>query len=100
MGVMTVYKQSNGKNWWYKFTWNGKTVRGLRILIVDDFEVNRQVLHEQVFSWGMRDGSYSTAEEALDAIRAAQAMGDPFDLVIADYQIPEMDGATLGLMRT
>ena len=51
---MTVYKQSNGKNWWYKFTWNGKTVRGLRILIVDDFEVNRQVLHEQVFSWGMR----------------------------------------------
>jgi len=46
------------------------------------------------------DGSYSTAEEALDAIRAAQAMGDPFDLVIADYQMPEMDGATLGLMRT
>lgn len=24
---MAVYKQSNSKNWWYKFNWNGRQVR-------------------------------------------------------------------------
>jgi PAS domain S-box-containing protein len=70
-------------------------LRGLRVLIVDDIEVNRRVVHEQISSWGMRNGSYASAEEALRAVRAAQAAGDPFDLVIADYQMPGIDGATL-----
>ena len=71
------------------------SLRGLRVLIVDDIEVNRRVLHEQISSWGMRNGSYATSEEALNAIREAQTAGDPFDLVIADYQMPGIDGATL-----
>jgi PAS domain S-box-containing protein len=71
------------------------SLRGLRVLIVDDIEVNRRVLHEQISSWGMRNGSYATAEESLQAIREAQTAGDPFDLVIADYQMPGIDGATL-----
>jgi PAS domain S-box-containing protein len=71
------------------------SLRGLRVLIVADIEVNRRVVHEQISSWGMRNGSYATGEEALDAIRAARVQGDPFDLVIADYQMPGMDGATL-----
>jgi PAS domain S-box-containing protein len=71
------------------------SLRGLRVLIVDDIEVNRRVVHEQISSWGMRNGSYASAEEALRAIREGQATGDPFDLVIADYQMPGIDGATL-----
>jgi len=71
------------------------SLHGLRVLIVDDIEVNRRVLHEQISSWGMRNGSYASAEESLHAIREAQAAGDPFDLVIADYQMPGIDGATL-----
>jgi PAS domain S-box-containing protein len=71
------------------------SLHGLRVLIVDDIEMNRRVVHEQISSWGMRNGSYASAEEALHAIREAQAAGDPFDLVIADYQMPGIDGATL-----
>jgi signal transduction histidine kinase/CheY-like chemotaxis protein len=71
------------------------SLRGLRVLIVDDNEVNRRVVHEQISSWGMRNGSFASAEEALQSIRAAQAAGDPYDLVIADYQMPGIDGATL-----
>jgi PAS domain S-box-containing protein len=70
-------------------------LRGLRVLIVDDIEVNRRVVHEQISSWGMRNGSYASAEEALHAIEEARIEGDPFDLVIADYQMPGIDGATL-----
>jgi signal transduction histidine kinase/CheY-like chemotaxis protein/streptogramin lyase len=70
-------------------------LRDLRALIVDDSEVNRQVLHAQIASWGMRNGSYATGEEALAALREAKAGGDPYHFAILDYQMPGMDGGAL-----
>jgi len=70
-------------------------LRGTRVLIVDDDEVNRRVLHEQVMGWGMRCGSCASGEEALDALRAAQLEGDPYSIAIIDHQMPGMDGAAL-----
>jgi CheY-like chemotaxis protein len=70
-------------------------LRDLRVLIVDDNEVNRRVLHEQIASWGMRDGSFSSGEQALEGLRAARQGGDPYHLAILDYQMPAMDGAML-----
>jgi len=70
-------------------------LNGLRVLIVDDNEVNRRVVHEQISSWGMRNGSYESAPNALEAVKAARAAGDPYHFVIADFQMPDMDGATL-----
>ncbi len=70
-------------------------LRGTRVLIVDDNEVNRRVLHEQVMGWGMRDGSCASGEEALRALQAALLEGDPYSIAIVDYQMPGMDGATL-----
>jgi signal transduction histidine kinase/CheY-like chemotaxis protein len=70
-------------------------LRNLRVLIVDDNEINRRVIHEQISSWGMRNGSFASGEKALEAIREAQASGDPYDFVIADYQMPGLDGAAL-----
>jgi len=68
---------------------------GLRVLIVDDNEVNRRVVHEQISGWKMRNGSYANPQQALDAIRAAKSGGDPYHFVLADFQMPGMDGATL-----
>jgi two-component system, sensor histidine kinase and response regulator len=70
-------------------------LRGLHVLIVDDNDVNRRVLHEQISSWEMRDSSHAEAEQALQAMREARAAGDPYQVVLLDYQMPEMDGATL-----
>ena len=70
-------------------------LNGLRVLIVDDNDVNRRVVHEQIVSWGMRNGSFETAEHALDAVRQGRAAGDPYHFVIADFQMSGMDGATL-----
>jgi len=72
-------------------------LRDLRVLIVDDNEVNRRVIHEQSSSWGMRNGSFASGEQALTAVREAQAQGDPYHFVIADYQMPGLDGAALAL---
>jgi signal transduction histidine kinase/CheY-like chemotaxis protein len=71
------------------------SLQGLRVLIVDDNKVNRRVIHQHICSWGMRNGSYASAEEALAAVRAARTTGDPYHIVIADYQMPGIDGVTL-----
>jgi signal transduction histidine kinase/CheY-like chemotaxis protein len=67
-------------------------LRELRVLIVDDNEVNRRVLHEHITSWGMRNGSFSSGDKVLDALRAATECGDPYHFVLLDYQMPGMDG--------
>jgi len=71
------------------------TLEGLRVLIVDDNRVNRRVIHQHICSWGMRNGSYASAEEALAAVLEARAAGDPYHIVIADYHMPGIDGVML-----
>jgi CheY-like chemotaxis protein len=72
-----------------------RELRGARVLIVDDDDVNRRVLREQVIGWGMRNGSCASGDEALGALRAAHREGDPYPIAIVDYQMPGMDGAAL-----
>jgi CheY-like chemotaxis protein/HPt (histidine-containing phosphotransfer) domain-containing protein len=71
-------------------------IKGKRILIVDDNETNRLVLREQLKSWGCRYGEASNGVQALDELRQAVAVKDPFEISILDMQMPEMDGETLG----
>jgi PAS domain S-box-containing protein len=70
-------------------------LQGRSALIVDDTEVNRRVLLEQVRAWGLRASTFTTGEDALRALHTAADAGAPFDLVIADYQMPGLDGADL-----
>ena len=67
-------------------------LRGLRALIVDDNEVNRRVLHDQITSWGMRSESLSSSDKVLDVLRAAKENGDPHQFVLLDYQMPGRNG--------
>ncbi len=59
-------------------------------LIVDDNTTNRGILDRQLKTWGMRSTSASSAAEGL-RILAEQS----FDVVLIDFQMPEMDGMTL-----
>jgi PAS domain S-box-containing protein len=70
-------------------------LRGLRVLVVDDNEVNRRLVFEQISGWGMRGQVSESAAEALAALRLAAASDDPYQIVISDYQMPFTDGATL-----
>ena len=69
----------------------------LRVLIVDDNATNREILRHQTSAWKMRNDSAASAARALDLLRAA-SVDDPYNLVILDMQMPEMDG--LALART
>jgi PAS domain S-box-containing protein len=70
-------------------------LQGLRVLIVDDNELNRRMLHEQISAWGMRDTSFAHAGEVVPGMCAARREGDPYHFVLLDYQMPELDGVTL-----
>lgn len=66
-----------------------------RVLIVDDVEINRQIGVEQLSAWGFRTVAVDTAAAAMSALLAEWEKGDPFDLAILDYFMPEVDGAML-----
>jgi len=70
-------------------------LEGVRVLIVDDNEVNRRVLQEQISNWRMRPEVCASGAEALAALRAALTIGDPYHLAVLDYQMPDMDGEML-----
>ncbi|MFV2091982.1 MAG: ATP-binding protein, partial [Hyphomicrobiales bacterium] len=67
-------------------------VSGARVLIVDDNAVNRSILMEQMFSWDFDPHAIKSGLETLAEMHRARADGTPYDLVILDYQMPEMDG--------
>ena len=73
-------------------------LRGLRVLIVDDNATNRSILHKQISSWGMRDDLAEDGPEGLAMLYEAQRAGKPYDLVILDMQMPEMDGMQLAAL--
>jgi CheY-like chemotaxis protein/HPt (histidine-containing phosphotransfer) domain-containing protein len=67
-------------------------LEGLRTLVVDDNELNRQILRERLLSWGFfvdeaRDGSQCLAE-----IEASRSAGQPYDLLLLDQVMPGMSG--------
>jgi two-component system sensor histidine kinase/response regulator len=67
---------------------------GLHVLIVDDNATNREIMSRYARSWNMRSTCASGGEEALKLMRDS-AVDDPFELVVLDMQMPEMDGLML-----
>ena len=72
-----------------------KDIRGVRILVVEDNEINARILKNFLVKWQIR------IKEAITGIHAIELMKyHKFDLVLMDLEMPEMNGyATLKKMR-
>ena len=66
-----------------------ESLRGARILLVEDNEINQQIAVEMLRDCGF---SVDVADNGLIATRQVQAAA--YDLVLMDMQMPEMDGPT------
>ncbi len=67
-----------------------------RMLVVEDNEVNRRILREQLQSRGIRFDIAASGREALELLRVAARTGDRYQVAMLDCMMPEMDGEMLG----
>ena len=65
---------------------------GRRVLIVDDNQTNRRVLEEMSIGWGMRPVAVAGGPAALASVEEAWVAGEPYEVVLLDVRMPEMDG--------
>lgn len=65
---------------------------GVRVLAVDDNAVNRRILTELFDGWNVRSTIVDSAASAIEALRQSAADCDRYGLIIADCQMPDVDG--------
>lgn len=70
-------------------------LQGHRALVVDDDPIAREIIHAYVVSWGMQADSVASGGDALNMLRKAVQSGDPYDIAIVDFWMPQMNGLTL-----
>lgn len=82
--------QRDGEGW-------SQALRGKRVLLVEDDELNLQVAHQLLVNLGMRVDSARDGAEALERL-----VGERFDVVLMDIHMPVMDGymATRAIRET
>ncbi len=68
---------------------------GIRVLVVDDNPVNRDILKEQLTDWSLVPVLVEDGFQALDTLKKAEEGNQPFGLAILDFQMPGMDGGEL-----
>lgn len=66
-------------------------LNGKRILLVDDHAINLEILSRQLEGWGCETVAVSHANQAFEVLSEDSA----FDLIISDYQMPDIDGQEL-----
>ena len=64
---------------------------GIKVLVVDDSEQAREILKEQLQSFGMEVNVVASGEEALQDLEKS-ITDKPYDLVLMDWKMPGLDG--------
>jgi PAS domain S-box-containing protein len=67
-------------------------VRGLSILVAEDNEINALLMRSLLTRLGHLAVITTNGEEALESWLAAKSAGAPYDLVLMDIQMPQLDG--------
>ncbi|NLY00616.1 MAG: response regulator [Rhodopirellula sp.] len=70
-------------------------LRELRVLVVDDNFTSREIIEGTLRGWGLTTSAATCGADAIQVIGEARRSEEPFDLVVCDAEMPEMDGFTL-----
>ncbi len=62
------------------------------VLVVDDNAVNRRILESQLLRWRMKPTVVDGGQAALEAMAGAAKRGQPYQLVLLDANMPDLDG--------
>lgn len=65
--------------------------RDLKVLVVDDNEMAREILKEQIIALGMRAIAVDSGENAIIELER-EVNTSPYDLVLMDWRMPGIDG--------
>src|SRR5205085_9304939 len=68
----------------------------MRILAVDDNPTSREVLRQQIMSWGLAAATARDGKRALKLLDEAARSGTPYNVAIIDSDMPDMNGIELG----
>ncbi|MBC7838189.1 MAG: response regulator [Nitrospiraceae bacterium] len=67
-------------------------LHGIRALVVDDHAINRLILHESLAALGAEVTDTASGHDAIEEWRRAAESSRPYQLVLLDCRMPEMDG--------
>ena len=65
-------------------------LRGIRILVVEDVEINQEIMHSLLDDFGANVSMASNGLQALNLVR--QRGAGAFDIILMDIQMPVMNG--------
>jgi len=68
------------------------TQRGLSVLVAEDNDINALLMRSLLTRLGHQVVITTNGGEALESWHAAKSAGAPYDLVLMDIQMPELDG--------
>ena len=71
------------------------TLKGWRVLVVDDNEINRTILRRTLESWGMTVVEARDGDECLKELEKVNGTPDEYKLLLIDCWMPRMDGIEL-----
>jgi len=69
-----------------------EALEGMRVVILDDNETNREILSRQLRSWGCIVVPFATPRETLRHLQGMRRPDELPGLIILDYQMAGMDG--------
>jgi CheY-like chemotaxis protein len=72
-----------------------ESLRGVKVLVVDDNRTNRRILEGLLTRWEARTTCVCSGEEALAALTSAVESSEPYEVLLTDLHMPEMDGLSL-----
>ncbi len=73
----------------------GVALFGLRALVVDDVETNRELMQRKLAALGMQVTSVADAFDGLAELERVQHRGESYRLLVLDQMMPGMAGETL-----